>query len=71
MTTKKKHFKVDSDTGRAFVAISELLNIDSDQLLNNLMGEYVTSVQEEIEDIANKYPSFKKQYPFITQHNDT
>jgi len=29
------------------------------------MTEYVESVKMEIEDIANKYPSFSEKYPYI------
>ena len=67
--TKKKHFKVNSETGTAFVAIAELLNIDTDELLDELMSHYVMSVRERISDIADKHPSFTDKYPFIKHPN--
>ena len=49
----------------ALNAIAELLNINRDDLLENIIAGYVASVKKEIEDIANKHPSFSEQYPFI------
>ena len=62
---KSKNFKIDADTGIAFKAIAELLNINCEYLLENILTEYVSSVKNEIENIANKYPSFSEKYPFI------
>ena len=62
---KTKLFRVKSDNGRAFVAVSELLNIDEHQLLDELMGEYVKSVCYGILDVASHYPMFADRYPFI------
>ncbi len=49
----------------AFVAISELLNVESDELLENLMRSYVSSVRESIIDIAHQQPNFSERYPFV------
>jgi len=65
---KSKNFKVDADTdisGIAFKAIAELLKINCEDLLENILTEYVSSVKNEIENIANKYSSFSEKYPFI------
>ncbi len=51
----------------AFRAVAELLNISSDELLDNLMREYVTSVQEGIGYVACHYPVFAEKYPFVEQ----
>ena len=61
---------MDSDTGLAFIATAELLRIDKDDLLNELMGSYVASVQKSIIATAEKFPSFSSQYPFIA-HNSS
>lgn len=62
---KSKHFKVNAETGIQFRAVAEILNINSADLLENLMCNYIASVKKEIKNIANKYPSFSEKYPFI------
>ena len=62
---KNKIFRVNSDTGWAFVAVAELLNISEQELLEKLMRSYVLSVREGIVDVASKYPEFKERYPFV------
>ena len=59
---------MESETGKAFVAIAELLNIGSDELLEALMGSYVSSVRENIIDVAHQNPGFSDRYPFIEHH---
>ena len=66
---KTKIFRVNQDTGTAFKAIAELLNIDSDELLQALMSSYVSSVQNSIAETADIYPEFKNKYPFIKHPN--
>jgi len=62
---KTKLFRVNSETGVAFRAVAELINVDSDELLQHLMSNYVASVQCSIADIAHKYPAFSDRYPFV------
>jgi len=52
----------------AFRAVSELLSVDSDELLETLMTAYVSSVQKSIGDIARYYPVFAEKYPFVEHH---
>ena len=59
---------MESETGRAFVAIAALLNIESDELLEALMGSYVSSVRENIIDVAHQNPGFSDRYPFVEHH---
>ncbi len=59
---------MDSDTGLAFRAVSELLNVDSDQLLEELMTAYVSSVRERVADVAHQYPVFAEKYPFVEKN---
>ncbi len=59
---------MESETGRAFVAIAELLNIESDELLEALMRSYVSSVRENIIDVAYQHPGFSDRYPFVEHH---
>lgn len=59
---------MDSDTGVAFSAVAELLNVSGDDLLENLMREYVSSVQESIGNVARHYPVFAEKYPFVEYH---
>lgn len=47
------------------MAIAELLNMESDELLEALMTSYVSSVRENIIDVAYQHPSFCDRYPFI------
>lgn len=65
ITQKMKLFRVASDTGVQFRAVAELLNISSDELLENLMAEFVSSVQDSIGNIAQHHPAFCEKYPFI------
>ena len=62
---KTKLFRVGNQTGRSFVAISELLNISQNELLDELMESYVKSVRQGIMDVASKYPEFETKYPFL------
>ena len=62
---KNKIFRVNSDTGWAFVAVAELLNISEHQLLDELMSTYVKSVRKGIVDVAINYPEFEERYPFV------
>ena len=62
---KTKLFRVNSDTGVAFRAVSELLKVDGDELLENLMTAYVSSVQKSIGHVARHYPVFAEKYPFV------
>jgi hypothetical protein len=62
---KNKLFRVNSETGVAFRAVAELMNIDGDELLQELMSSYVASVQCSIADIAYKYPAFSDRFPFV------
>jgi predicted hydrocarbon binding protein len=64
---KTKLFRVGNDTGTAFNAVAELLNVSSDDLLEKLMKEYISSVQEKVVDVAQKYPVFEEQYPFVAK----
>ncbi len=50
------------------MAIAELLNIESDELLQALMGSYVSSVRENIIDVAYQHPGFSDRYPFVEYH---
>ncbi len=62
---KTKIFRVDADTGLAFSAVAELLNTDDRELLENVMASYVTTVRQNIVEVANKHPSFCSKYPFV------
>ena len=62
-----KIFRVNSDTGWAFVAVAELLNVNENELLDELMGAYVNNVRQSIVKQAGHYPEFSKKYPFIKQ----
>ena len=53
----------------AFRAVSELLNVDSDQLLEELMTAYVSSVRERVADVAHQYPVFAEKYPFVEKNS--
>ena len=41
--------------------------MDSDELLDNLMRAYVSSVQESIGNVARHYPVFAEKYPFVEE----
>jgi len=43
--------------------------VDSDQLLEELMTAYVSSVQESIGNIAHQYPVFAEKYPFVEKNS--
>ena len=45
------------------------MNVSSDDLLENLMREYVSSVQESIGNIAHQYPVFAEKYPFVEKNS--
>ena len=60
---------MDSDTGLAFRAVAELMNVDSDQLLEELMTAYVSSVRERVADVAHQYPVFAEKYPFVEKNS--
>jgi hypothetical protein len=66
-----KTFKVKSDTGWAFVAVAELLNISEHELLENIMAKYVSSVQNSIRKFANHHLIFAKKYPFVELHESS
>lgn len=66
---KTKIFRVNQDTGTAFKAVAELMNVDSEELLQALMSSYVSSVQKSIADTADLYPEFTDKYPFIKHPN--
>ena len=65
-TIKQKStlFRVNKNNGQAFIATAELLGIDKNDLLNELMGSYVKSIQEHIAERAAQYPEFSAKYPF-------
>lgn len=50
------------------MAIAELLNVESDELLEALMKSYVSSVRENIIDVAYQHPGFSDRYPFVEHH---
>ncbi len=50
------------------MAIAELLNIETDELMEALMGSYVSSVRENIIDIAHQHPRFSDRYPFVEHY---
>ena len=62
---KTKVFRVGSDTGSAFRAVAELRNVDSNDLLEDLMSSYVLSVQSDIASIVDVNPMLVSKYPFI------
>ncbi|MBU1566855.1 MAG: hypothetical protein KJ630_14685 [Proteobacteria bacterium] len=66
--TKKKGmiFRIDQETGGQFTATAELLGIEKNELLQQLMEEFITRTKESIVDVAHKYPKFSHQYPFLT-----
>ena len=53
----------------AFRAVAELMNVSSDDLLENLMSEYVSSVREKVADVAHQYPVFAEKYPFVEKNS--
>ena len=53
----------------AFRAVAELMNVDSDQLLEELMTAYVSSVRERVADVAHQYPVFAEKYPFVEKNS--
>jgi hypothetical protein len=64
---KSTNFKVKAETGIAFKAVAELMDIDSQMLLETLMEEYVSSVRDSIGEVAMRYPAFRAKYPFVEQ----
>jgi hypothetical protein len=58
---------VKAETGMAFKAVAELLDIDSQMLLETIMEEYLSSVRNCIGEVALKYPTFRVKYPFVEQ----
>ncbi len=62
---KQKLFRVERDTGLAFSAVAELLQVDEVELLQNLMKSYVQGIQEKVVEIGVKYPAFAEKYPFV------
>ena len=62
---KSQVFRVNHITGSAFIAIADLLNICTDELLENLIENYIDSIQNSITDLGIKYPVFGNKYPFI------
>ncbi len=60
---------MNSETGWAFVAVAELLNISEHELLEKLISAYVISVRQGIVDVASKYPEFEERYPFVDSSN--
>jgi len=43
--------------------------VDSDQLLEELMTAYVSSVRERVADVAHQYPVFAEKYPFVEKNS--
>ncbi len=66
-TTKQqtKLFRVNKETGSAFVATAELIGVNENDLLEDMMTTYIKSIQTSIADVAAKYPQFANRYPFI------
>ena len=62
-----KIFRVKKDTGEKLIATSELIGIDTSELLEKIIEEYVLTVRSAIIEVADNYPSFSEQYPFINR----
>lgn len=62
---KLKSLCVSDETGNAFIAIADLLNIDKNELLEELMTSYIGSVRVNIVERASNHPQFVSKHPFI------
>ncbi len=62
---KLKSLCVSDETGNAFIAIADLLNIDKNDLLEKIMTSYIESVRVDMIDRSVKHPQFATEYPFI------
>lgn len=62
---ESKIFRVNKSTGISFIAAAELIGMNENDLLEEMMSQYVDSMKSSIADIANKYPQFAAKYPFI------
>ena len=56
---------VSDETGNAFIAIADLLNIEKNDLLEKIMASYIESVRVDMIDRGAKHPQFATEYPFI------
>lgn len=56
---------VSDETGNAFIAIADLLNIEKNDLLEKIMTSYIESVRVDMIDRGVKRPQFATEYPFI------
>ena len=62
---KLNSLRVSDETGNAFIAIADLLNIDKNELLEELMTSYIGSVRGDIIERASNNPQFVSKHPFI------
>ena len=60
-----KSLRVSDETGNAFIAIANLLNIDKNDLLEELMTSYIGSVRVSIVERTSNHPQFISKHPFI------
>lgn len=62
-----RNIHVSDETGNAFIAIADLLEIDRNELLEKLMTSYIESVREDMTGKSSRSPQFVTDYPFVQQ----
>ena len=62
---KLKSLNVSDETGNAFIAIADLLNMDKNELLEELMTSYIGSVRGDMIERTSHHPQFVSKHPFI------
>ena len=62
---KYKHFKISALTGEKFIAACDLMGIEKNQVIEELVIDFVNNAQSSIASIADVNPLFASKYPFV------